>query len=89
MKNGFYLINSLRAECYRHGFLMVDVQYSLKDQYAVFSARPVLSEKDGPEFSTHLYRPDHGMMSGQYGLTKAEASKSLIQRFDDLQGGAQ
>lgn len=89
MKNGFELINSLRAECYRNGFLMVDVQYSLRDQYAVFSARPVLSKKDGNEFSTHLYRPDHGMVSGQYGLSKAEASKSLIQRFDDLQGGAQ
>ena len=89
MNNGFELINSLRAECYRNGFLMVDVQYSLRDQYAIFSARPIESHKNGDEYSTHLYMPDHGMLSGQYGLSKAEASKSLIQRFDDLQGGAQ
>ena len=89
MKNGFNLVNTVRVECHRHGFLMTDIHYSLKEQYAVFSARKISEPIDGLSHSTHLFLPDHGMISGQYGLTKAEASQSLIQRFDDLQGGSQ
>jgi len=89
MKNGFYLINSVRAECHRQGLLMTGFHYSLRDQYAVFSARLISEPENGLSHSTHLFRPDHGMISGQYGLTKEEASKALIQRYDDLQWGAQ
>jgi len=89
MKNGFDLINSVRVECHRHGLFMTGVHYSLKEQYAVFSARLISEPIEGLSHSTHLFTPDHGMISGQYGLTKDEAGKALIQRFDDLQGGAQ
>lgn len=89
MKNGFEVINSIFAECFRNGFQMIDVHYSLREQYAVFSARERFPEQGKEKYSTHLYIPGHGMISGQYDLTKAQASQSLIERFDDLQGGAQ
>lgn len=90
MKNGFDVELSIRSACYRNGFHMVAMQYSLRDQYAVFIAEPFAEEGEPNQYSTHLLLFRTGeMVSGQYKLTKEEAKKSLYQRFDDLQGGAQ
>ena len=90
MKNGFDVELSIRSACYRNGFHMVAMQYSLRDQYAVFIAEPFAEEGEPKQYSTHLLLFRTGeMVSGQYKLTKEEAKKSLYQRFDDLQGGAQ
>ena len=40
MNNGFDVELSIRSACYRNGFHMVAMQYSLRDQYAVFIAEP-------------------------------------------------
>ena len=88
MKNGFDLINTVRVECYRLGLLMTEVHYSLKGQYAVFSARQISEPTDGLSHSVFLFTPTLGFVLNQSGMMKAEASKALINRFDILEGDA-
>ena len=90
MKNGFDVELSIRSACYRNGFHMVAMQYSLRDQYAVFIAEPFADEGDRKQYSTHMFSFETKEIgNGQYYLSKEQAKKSLYQRFDDMQGGAQ
>ena len=88
MKNGFDVELTIRAACYRSEMQMTAMQYSLRDQYAIFIAEPLISEVRLKKYSTHVLLFETGeMVSGQYGLTKREAKKSMYQRFDDLNSG--
>lgn len=87
MKNGFDVELTIRAACYRSQMQMVAMQYSLRGQYAIFIAEPLISEVTLSKYSTHYLIFGTGeMVCGQYGLTKQEAKKSMYQRFDDLNG---
>lgn len=81
-KNSLELMRNIRRDCDRLGWAPIQTKYSLEKGFAVVAVR---NETDG-KYSTHVFMPSHGLLSGQYALTEDEARTSVIQRFDDLKG---
>jgi len=95
MINGFDVFNTVRALAHKNNNYVTALHYSLTDGYAVFGLAPIDGHPFDVVYSVHVitfesddYERDIAF-NGQYGLTKAQAAHAVIERFDDLQGGAQ
>ena len=88
MKNGFELINTVRVWCHANHSLMTQVHYSLNDQYAVFVAESLTFTHDN-RFSVLRWTADKGIEVCKWNLMQSDALFLLIDRYDDMQGGAQ
>lgn len=95
MKNGFDVFNTVRALAHARNNYVTALHYSLIDGYAVFGLAPIDANVFDVVHSVHVitfksddYERDLAF-NGQYGLSKADAARAVIERFDDLQGGAQ
>lgn len=95
MRNGFDVFNTVTALAHKHNNYVTALHYSLTDGYAVFGLAPRDANIFDVVHSVHVITfesDDHERdmaFNGQYGLSKADAARAVIQRFDDLQGGAQ
>jgi hypothetical protein len=87
MKNGFELINTVRAWCHANHRLMTDVHYSLKDQCAIFVAEKLYEESDN-RFALLRWTEQNGIEVCKWYLSKSQALKMLIEQYDEIQGGA-
>ena len=89
MKNGFDLINTVRAWCYANHCLMTQVHYSLRGQYAVFVAESLTDKKYDNRYSVLRWTEQNGVEVCKWNYFKSDALHLMIDRFDDMQGGSQ
>jgi len=82
VKNALKLMRDIRRDCERLGWTPIETKYSLEKGFAVVAVR----DKTDGKYSTHVFMPMHGLLSGQYALTEEEARTSVLQRFDDMKG---
>lgn len=82
VKNALELMRNIRRDCERLGWAPIETKYSLEKGFAVVAVR----DKTDGKYSTHVFMPMHGLLSGQYALTEEEARVSVLQRFDDMKG---
>lgn len=82
IKNALELMRDIRRDCKTAGWVPIQTKYSLEKQLAVVA----VTHKITGEFSTHVFLPSHGLLSGEYALTEEEARLSVVQRFNDLKG---
>ena len=88
MKNGFELINTARAWCHANHRLMTEIHYCLNDQYAIFVAEKLYEETEN-RFALFRWTEEKGIEVCKWYLFKSEALHLMIEKYDEMQGGAQ
>lgn len=86
MKNGFDLINTVKAWCYDRHYLVTQVHYSLNDQYAIWVAESITRTADD-RFALLRWTEQNGIEVCKWYLSKSEALQMLIEQYDEMQGG--
>jgi hypothetical protein len=86
MKNGFDLMNTVRVWCYANHYLLTQMHYSLKGEYAIFVAEKIGAENDD-RFALMRWTAKAEFEVCKWYLSKPQALQMLVEQYDEMQRG--